>query len=167
MKLAFEIARSAGIIDRAIAWWTNGKYCHVEIWFDGLYPGQANSALCFSSRAPHGTAFKSVDLSNPTAWFIVPVNAALDQEKAAYKLALSLRGLKYGWDDILGFLIPPADPSRAKLAGQSKRFICSAVCTYICQSTCGMFEGNPPAETSPDLLADLTVAASKEVPIAK
>ncbi len=158
MQLAFRLASSGTLFSKAIAWWTNGTYCHAEVWFDRVpRPTDAEHALCFSSMQGEGTRFKTIDLRDPKQWMVVNLPVTGAQELAAYQTATSLVGLKYDWLDIAAFLFPPIDHARADLKHQPKRFICSAVCTYLCQQ-CGLFKGNPPGETSPDLLANLALA---------
>lgn len=36
-QLAFYIAKHGNIVDKAIAWWTNSKYSHVELVIDGMW----------------------------------------------------------------------------------------------------------------------------------
>ena len=166
MQLAFKGAPTGGVIsklfDRAICWWTGSKYCHVEIVFDVIDVGPQNNALCFSSdQSDGGVRFKRVDLTDAKIWTLVKLNVGIAQEDQAHYLASKLVGRGYDWAAIASFLLPPLDPCRGKLVGPTK-FICSAVCVYVCQQI-GKFLGNPPAETNPGLLYNLAISDLKEV----
>lgn len=74
---ARSIELSAGIAketDRAIAEFTGGKFCHVELWIDG----PQNAAVCYSARQPHGVAKAIIDLSDAALWTIVGIGPTGD-----------------------------------------------------------------------------------------
>lgn len=155
MKVAFRLASSGSIFSKAIAWWTQSYYSHVEIVFDDP------CGLAFSSREPVGTGFANItDLIDKHKWEVFEIPCKREEEQRLYNYAKGLLGIPYDWQSIKGFLISPETPK------DSKRFICSAVCLLVLQQL-GHFSHIRPNHCSPELLyelvQDLTDAGSKSI----
>ena len=85
-------------IEREIANFTQGAYCHVEAWLRG----PIIAALCFSARSPHGTYFETLDLSDSSLWAIVDVPTVPIEDAEAMGFAIGCSGRKYDTYGILG-----------------------------------------------------------------
>ena len=142
IKLAFKnVAHTWNPYDKIIGVWTNGKYCHVELWFSG----DPKNAVCFSARAGSGTTFKTIDLTQ--AFDIVTVTDDNNLAIKCFNAARKLNGKNYDWLGILGFVLPLGEHD------ENDRF-CSEVCYELLVSQ-GLLANEVPAyKVTPNELAD-------------
>lgn len=134
---ARSIELSAGIAketDRAIAEFTGGKYCHVEVWIDG----PQNAAVCYSARQPHGVARAVIDLGDSTLWTVLPwavtASACWGDQDWLLGFCEASVGKPYDFLGILGIAM------HQPLAVPWDRF-CSEFCFEALQLRFGKFPG--------------------------
>ena|SRR5579862_7973681 len=145
MKLAFELATynklvPYGIMDRAIAWWTQSPFCHVELVFDGI-----RSGLSFSATKEQGVRFDHItDLADPKHWVLVPMKFSVAQEADAYKYAQTQLGQKYNSVGLMRFVLGPTrDPKHEEFCSQSVLDVLQHE---------GFYPGVPPERVDPGFL---------------
>lgn len=104
VHLAFKVAAVEGSIgSKAIAWWTRGPFCHVELWLEG----PIENALCFSSTLETGTRFTRLNLTAPIGLFeTVEVPVSDGELDALQQWCAAHQGEKYDKLGIVGFVIP-------------------------------------------------------------
>lgn len=100
VSLAFKVAGDS-FLDQTIKERTGGRFSHVELWLRG----EGKAAECFSSRSG-GTAFATIDITDPKIWWVQPVPYPLEFEGELYWFcrgncdraydAIGLVGI--GWD---------------------------------------------------------------------
>lgn len=138
-----------GFFDRAICWKTGGPFCHVELVLEGpLY-----HALCFSSRAPHGTGFAYLNLVDQSIWDVVILSLTVEQEAQLLAFVNGCGTKEYDWLGILGFVLQWGEHD-------DKDRFCSEICTEALQKVLGYFPGVKPWMTSPMDLYRLVVATT-------
>ena len=130
---------------KAIAWWTNGDYSHVELWFDG----DADKAKCFSSEEGQGVRFITRDLREH--FDVVNISDKPIDGIIVYEQAAPLTGKKYDWLGLLGFMyVGPL-----KLHDVNNRF-CSEVCFEVLEKAKLFYAfGEQRWKVSPNELATL------------
>ena len=120
MKIAFYKGTRTGLqglVNRAIRWWTNGPYSHVELVF-GLAGQTENIWLCASSSGiDGGVRFKAMSLS-PERWDIVDIDDIFANRMVAADFFTRHEGALYDFWGIFGFVWRRA-------MGSSKRWFCS------------------------------------------
>ncbi|HXI85253.1 MAG TPA: hypothetical protein VNL17_14305 [Verrucomicrobiae bacterium] len=147
MKLAFKLVSAGGLIDRAIGWWTQSPYCHVELVFDQM--GVPDD--CFSADPKRGVRFTHVDWSDTKTWKVVGLAVSESQERVAYFFARdALVGRKYNKRGILRFLF-------GFVSSKPNEEFCSQVILIDCQHI-GLWPGDPPVRIDPGFLAQLAEA---------
>lgn len=111
MHIAFYKANSpglAGLYNRAVRWWTGGKYSHVELIF-------SNGLSASSSFRDGGVRFKTIDY-DMAKWDIYPLHNV--NEAAALQWFQQHQGAPYDIVGNLHFLFNP-------IAGSVKKWFCS------------------------------------------
>ena len=124
MNLAFKKS-SGSIMDKAVAWRTKSPYVHVELWLSGA----RENAECFSSRAPDGTGYKNINL---TEYVCIEINGSADQMNETRFFCEGVGLKRYNWTAILGFVVPWKIDNRADMT-------CSEFCVLWGQRVMGMF----------------------------
>lgn len=104
VHLAFKVAAVEGSLgSKAIAWWTKGPFCHVELWLDG----PIENALCFSSTLETGTRLAHINLTAPVGlWETVEVPCTDVEFSDLLTWCECHTGEKYDQLGIVGFVIP-------------------------------------------------------------
>ena len=119
MKIAFYKGTRDGVqgfVNRAIRWWTNGPYSHVELVLNEA--GDKEVWLCASSSGiDGGVRFKAMSLA-PERWDIVDVADLFPNRLAALDFFRQHEGAAYDFWGIFGFVW-----RRSK--GSAKRWFCS------------------------------------------
>jgi hypothetical protein len=132
-RLAFKVAAKAGgLIAEGIAKVTGGEYSHVEIWLDGAQ----GAAWCFSSREPVGTGFRTLDLSDPELWRIVPLDLTPQQEERLLWFCMGADGRPY---NLLGILGIATDTS----CHEKGAWFCSETAYRALQAVTGRWKNGP------------------------
>ena len=116
VRLAFYKAEYGKIFwDKLIAWWTKGKYSHVELVF--------NDKHWFTSTTHDGagTRFKKRKNYQAEHWVFFDVEISYDQAKELWDWCKEQEGVKYDLMGVFGFI------SGSGLEDSSKWY-CSEVC---------------------------------------
>lgn len=142
VRIAFKNAkRTKSIWSRGIAWFTMGKYSHVELWFDG----PAAVALCFSSREGKGASFATVDLSKE--YDFVELSSDMAMVQKVYGVAKTYEGQEYDWLGLANFLLKVG-------IHKGHEVFCSEVCFKILTEAGLLHSSEPGFHVSPQDLAN-------------
>jgi len=130
--------------NRIIAWWTNGPYCHVEIFFK-----DDDRLLKKFSSSPEDGCVRV----KPTSFYVegydyIPYELTENEFKILKDYINELKGGKYDWAGILGFILPTKD--------RSNEWFCSETTSNYLKilGFKGMWKIEP-SEVSPNKLADI------------
>lgn len=97
MKLAFYKNKEK-LFNRAVCWWCNSKYSHVEVILEELPDGLSRCAS--SSYSDHGVRIKNIDLKDGK-WDIMEISANEDLVHAWFNKHL---GENYDLLGLFGFI---------------------------------------------------------------
>ena len=116
MKVAFYIAKHGDWFDKAIAFWTQSKYSHVELVLD-------NKNLCYSaSNRSNSVRLAHLDLSHFDVFEIDETMVKFDD---VYKRIDTTIGKKYDW---VGIFFHQFLPFKTQ---DKKKFWCSEAVGYV------------------------------------
>jgi len=93
--------------NRLISWWTNGPYCHVEI----FYKDYDDYLKKFSSSPEDGYVRTKKTELYIRGYDFIPFEVTEEQFKIFKTYERELKCGKYDWPGILGFIIPTKDRS--------------------------------------------------------
>ena len=136
IKLAFYIARYGNWIDKAVAFFSKGKYSHIEMIFED---GRSYS----SSWQDGGTRFKDIRYSNKHKWDIVEYQVDDYEYSRILEFCLTKLGRKYDWTGVLSFMLP--------FHQDRNRYFCTEVTVKAFQHA-GLWLHLRAAKTSPIIL---------------
>ena len=130
---------NATTIDKVIAWWTKGKYSHVELIIDNHM---------YSTSPRDGEVRVKRHVYDKDVWDYVTVSVG--SIKNISEFYRQTKGLKYDWFGIFGFIIPTKD--------RTNRWFCSEwVSNALKISGCKKLFTKNPSKLSPnDLYKILT-----------
>jgi hypothetical protein len=133
IALAFKYGDPGDFLDRVIMERTGGKFSHVELWIGG----EGAAAGCYSSRAG-GTAFATIDVTNPKVWNVVKVPFPAKLESALFWYCSGKCGLLYDGIGLvgIGYDMPVVHDPHARF--------CSEACFEGLQNVGGSFAGVGP-----------------------
>lgn len=135
ITLAFYKAncKYADCMDKIIAWWTKGKYSHVEIIIDKYQ---------YSSFTKNGVR-KKPHYFNPDVWDYIDIE--VPDVKAILDFFNKTEGKKYDWWGVFGFVIP--------IRQKKRRYFCSEWVTEALQKAgYEKVKGLKPHKISPNKL---------------
>lgn len=108
VKIAFYKDKSA-LFNRAVSWWTNGPYSHVELIIDGV---------SYSSSFRDGGVRKKVIEYKPDHWDMFQLDCSTETEQSAVAWFEKHMGQKYDVIGLIGFVI-------GTVSGNKRKFFCS------------------------------------------
>ncbi len=108
VKLAFYKNKST-LFNRAVSWWTNGPYSHVELIIDGV---------SYSSSFRDGGVRKKLIDYKPEHWDMFELNCTAETEQNAVAWFEQNMGRTYDVLGLVGFVI-------GSVSGDKEKFFCS------------------------------------------
>jgi hypothetical protein len=115
-KTSFE---GAGVIDKLIAWWTNGNYYHTEL----ILPNDKSKTgyTMWTADVVTNKVRKKDHIFNINRYDYKEIEVTDEQLDLINDFLLTVQGDKYDKLGILGFIIPVQD--------RSDRWFCSELCS--------------------------------------
>ena len=140
-KVAFYKSNQpkADWLDKLIAWWTKGKYSHVEI---------VINEYMYSTSPRDKEVRKKEHIVDNVSWDYVEID--LPEIKNGFEFFRQVEGEPYDWFGILGFVLPFQD--------RTDRWFCSEfVSNFLKVSGCKKLFKYEPSKISPNKLYKLLI----------